>query len=152
MTENITNLRPQIWKAGQSGNPKGRPPRNRALTEILRLQGKEAIEVNGTMISAQEIVAKALWHLAAHGEVWLSGRRLSAESVSEWVNVVKWLYTYIEPPKNGEGVAETEMVVRVVREDAPLENDNEYPDEVEYEEEATGSVIMIPSNVQGEDE
>ena len=33
--ENTGNLRPP-WKPGQSGNPKGRPPNIRYLTEILR--------------------------------------------------------------------------------------------------------------------
>ncbi len=117
MTEIITTKTPHRWKQGESGNPKGRPQRNRILTEVLRLQGQAPIEVNGEIMTAQEVVAKAVWHLAAHGEVWLSGRRLTAESVNDWIAVVKWLYTHIEPPKLHEADNEPEMIVRVVRED-----------------------------------
>lgn len=117
MTEQITKNQPHRWKAGESGNPKGRPKVDRALTELLRLQGQEPIEVNGEIMTAQQIVAKAVWHLAVRGEVWLAGRRLTAESVTEWIAVVKWLYTHIEPPKLHESDSEPEMIVRVVRED-----------------------------------
>jgi len=38
--KNSRNLRPKSWKPGQSGNPKGRPPKKECLTSLL----KEALE------------------------------------------------------------------------------------------------------------
>jgi hypothetical protein len=103
------------WTTGQSGNPKGRTPRKRALTEMLRIQGEKPILVGGEEISAQEALAKAVWQFAVTGEVWLMGNRLTASSVTEWAHVVKWLYTHIEPPTAVEVEDAPEVVVRVVR-------------------------------------
>jgi hypothetical protein len=103
------------WQQGQSGNPKGRPPRQRALTELLRVQGEQPILVGGEAMSAQEALAKAVWQFAVTGEVWLMGNHLTASSVTEWAHVVKWLYTHIEPPTAVDAEDAPEVVVRVVR-------------------------------------
>lgn len=116
MTESITNS--SLWKPGQSGNPKGRPPKNRVLSELLRQKGKETVVIDGVEKSAQEIVTAAVWQLAKNGEVWLAGRRLAVESVTEWAGIVKWLFNTIEPPTKREGDdIRQQMVVQVVYED-----------------------------------
>jgi hypothetical protein len=117
MTEAVT--RTWLWKPGQSGNPKGRPPKNRVLTEMLRERAQDVLTIGGQEMPAQEAVARAVWQLVTTGEVWLAGKRLEAESVSEWAAVVKWLYTYVEPPKARDDAAEHEMIVHVVREPRP---------------------------------
>lgn len=118
MTEIITNS--GRWKSGQSGNPKGRRPKGRALTEMLRLKGEGVIHIGGEEKTAQEALAEAVWQFVTQGEVWLSGKRLEAKNVTEWANVVKWLYSHIEPVNKIEAEPETELVVRVVREDKTL--------------------------------
>jgi hypothetical protein len=111
MTEIVTKS--SRWKPGQSGNPRGRPLKSRALTEILLEQGNAPVMTPEQEISAKEAVARALWQFAVTGEVWLAGKRLEAKSVTEWANVVKWLYGHAE---TNEVV---ESVVRVVRADRP---------------------------------
>jgi hypothetical protein len=105
------------WKPGQSGNPKGRKPQKRTLTEMLRLKGEAVIIVGGEPISAQEALAKAVWQFVTTGEVWLMGKKLEAQNVNEWASVVKWLYTHIEPARLQEAEGEPELVVQVVRVD-----------------------------------
>lgn len=125
MTKIVTNG--GRWKPGQSGNPKGRKPKGRALTEILKLKGEGLVSVGGEEISAQDALAEAVWQFVTRGEVWLSGKKLSAQNVTEWANVVKWLYTHIEPVSMSEPEMETELVVRVVREDKSTITEKENP-------------------------
>ena len=109
---NITNH--GQWKPGQSGNPKGRPRKKRALAELLRAKGEEAIAIGSMEMSGQDALAIAIWQVAITGEVWLGGRRLEVQSVTEWASVVKWLIDTIEPATTIE--PESDVVVRVVRE------------------------------------
>jgi hypothetical protein len=104
------------WQPGQSGNPKGRKPNSRTLAEILRRKGDALVTLGNEQLSAQEALAEAVWQFVITGEVWLMGKKLQAQSVGEWASVVKWLYTYAEPPKARESEAEPEIVVRVLRE------------------------------------
>lgn len=115
MTKIITN--PGQWKTGQSGNPKGRKPKGRALTEILRLKGEDPILIGGETITAQEALAKAVWQFVNTGEVWLMGKKLEAQNVGEWASVMKWLYMHVEPTSLRESETEPEIIVRVTRED-----------------------------------
>lgn len=108
------------WRAGQSGNRAGRPLKSRTLTELLRLKGSDILLIGGEEVPAQEALAKAVWHFVTTGEVQLAGKHLVAQSATEWAAVVKWLYTYVEPPISPHLENEPEMVVHVVRVDKHL--------------------------------
>jgi hypothetical protein len=113
MTEKTTNS--GRWKPGQSGNPKGKAPGSRAISEMLRLKGEETVVVGGQALSQQEALAEAIWRFVLKGDVMLGKKHLKAESVGDWVQAVKWLYTYVDPPRTTTAEAEPEVVVRVVR-------------------------------------
>lgn len=115
MSKNITNS--GNWKSGQSGNPKGRPRKNRVLTALLQEQGEARFMFGHDSMTAQEALARAIWQFAVTGEVWLAGKKLQATSVTEWANVVKWLYSHIEPSSAMLPEDDGEMVIRVVREE-----------------------------------
>jgi hypothetical protein len=116
MSKSITNN--GHWKSGQSGNPKGRPRKDRVLTELLRARGETPLMVGSENVTAQEALARAVWQFAVTGEVWLAGKRLKATSVGEWANVVKWLYSHVEPTSRVvEPNEDNEFVIRVVREE-----------------------------------
>jgi len=54
------------WEKGQSGNPKGRPPKGSSFAEILRQVGEE--EIQG--MSKSEAISRKLWAEASKGEAW----------------------------------------------------------------------------------
>ena len=113
MTKSTTNL--GQWKRGQSGNRRGRPPASRAISAMLRLKGEEMVVVGGQALPAQEALADAIWQFVLKGDVRLGEKHLQAESVGDWVQAVKWLYTYVDPPQAKGSEDEPEVVVRVVR-------------------------------------
>lgn len=73
---------------GTVNNPKGRPPKNRALTEILEKAGAKG---NG-----KKIVASLLWEGATTGRVTFAEDRQLLLSVSDWAGIAKWLYQQID--------------------------------------------------------
>ena len=88
-------------KAGQSGNPNGRPKKNRALTEILTRQGGRTVEdVDGKRRGGKRIMARALWDIAATGRTVLPGDPPLPLEVSpqDWIGIVKWIYQHIDGP------------------------------------------------------
>jgi hydroxymethylglutaryl-CoA reductase len=115
MTKSITNS--GKWQPGQSGNPRGRKPKGRALTEILRLRGEKTVSIGGEQITAEQALAEVVWQFVLTGEVWLMGNRLKAQNVSEWASVVKWLYSHVEPTNMQEPEEEAQLIVRVTREE-----------------------------------
>jgi hypothetical protein len=120
MGRNATSFKP-----GQSGNPKGRPPKERALTEILERAGKTTVEVEGKKISGQRLVAHLAWELATTGQVALPNGVVLEAELDDWLNAVKWLYAQIDgPPKqglevtgpDGEGLFPIDKLIAALRE------------------------------------
>ena len=88
---------------GQSGNPKGRPPKTRALTEILQRAGSKTLEVDGKRVSGKRLIARMVWELAATGRTaFPDGRELKVGGRG-WLDVVKWIYSQIDGPPKWEG-------------------------------------------------
>lgn len=115
--EKIQMAKPQSWTKGQSGNPKGRPPKERALTRILAEGGNEPLVMGGETLTGNVALARRIWHFVTLGEITLGGTTLRAESVADWLAAVKWLYTHIDGPAQVEGDGENELVVTVMRGD-----------------------------------
>ena len=90
------------WKKGESGNPKGRPPKSRALTAILEKGGAKTVEHNGKRISGKRLIAQLIWELAEKGKIELDGHEIKVSSVREWADIVKWIYSHIDGPPKGE--------------------------------------------------
>ena len=87
-----------LWQPGQSGNPKGRPPKNRALTAILERAGNQTLDVDGERISGKRLIARLAWDVATKGEAILPSGRMLVVAAQDWFDVVKWIYTHIDGP------------------------------------------------------
>ena len=89
------------WQAGQSGNPKGRPPKARALTDILERAGAKTVTItlpDGTekKLSGRRFLAQAVWELVTTGRVtYATGKQATADPAA-WLDTVKWLYAHID--------------------------------------------------------
>ena len=86
------------WQPGISGNPKGRPPKGRALTAILQRAGSQTLEVDGKRISGKRLIARMLWALATQGETAFPDGRVLKIGGQGWLDVVKFLYAQIDGP------------------------------------------------------
>ena len=98
----MTRGRP--FKPGQSGNPKGRPPKERALTDLLEKAGNKTYDINGKKIAGKRILSRVLWELIIYGRAELPGEDkkvvLRISSAKEWLDIAKQIYSQVDgPPK-----------------------------------------------------
>jgi hypothetical protein len=86
------------WKAGTSGNPNGRPKKDRALTTLLERAGGVMVEIDGARISGRRLMARQVWEGITTGVVsFPDGKKLSL-SPQDWKDFVKWAYGHIDGP------------------------------------------------------
>jgi hypothetical protein len=103
------------FKKGQSGNPRGRVPKERALTAILEAELNKPVDtIDGRRIAAKRQISAMITEFAATGRVTFpDGRMMEPKSVDEYFNVIRWLYKHIDGDKThidvtsmGESVAQ----------------------------------------------
>lgn len=91
------------WASGTSGNPKGRPPKSRALTTILEKAGNRTYKPEGADkgTARKKLLAEMLWGAAVTGCVTFPDGRSETLESSDWLNVVQFLYKHVDgPPKS----------------------------------------------------
>lgn len=87
------------YKKGESGNPKGRPKKERALTAILERAGGAKVGD----VAAKKLLAELLWQAAATGEVTFPGDETAARlDMQDWLSVVKFIYQQIDGAPKSE--------------------------------------------------
>jgi len=107
------------WQPGQSGNPKGRPPKARVLTDILQRYGGQTWEVDGKRMAGRRVVGRMLWELAVCGQATdPAGNNLSADEMGRF-DIWKFLFAQIDgPPRQDWSVdLDSEITVHVVHDD-----------------------------------
>ncbi len=86
------------YKPGQSGNPHGRPKKDRALTALLDSAGGKTIEVDGKKVSGRRLLARQVWEGITTGVISFPGEKKMILSPQDWKDFVKWLYTHLDGP------------------------------------------------------
>ena len=90
------------WTKGNSGNPRGRPKKDRALTDILARAGSATVDVDGTHVSGRRIMARMVWQGILTGEVEFPDGKKMRLAPQDWKDFVKWLYGHIDGPPKAE--------------------------------------------------
>ena len=108
--------KPGTWQPGQSGNPNGRPPKQRALTEILEKAGSKTVEVDGKGVARKRLIADMVMQAASTGVVTFPDATALRAEFKEWADFVKWIYTHIDGPARMDetGTEEKPFIVKVV--------------------------------------
>ena len=84
--------RPGTWQKGQSGNPKGGPVKNRALTALLERAGSKVVIVDGRKVAGKRWLAAAMWDLVTTGAVTLPSGNVLVVEPKDWLERhVGWL-------------------------------------------------------------
>jgi len=105
------------FKPGQSGNPSGRPPGKRALTELLETAGNKTEQYNGgtNKTARKRIIADLAWKLLINGEATLpNGKKLDLDP-KDWLSLHKWIYSHIDgPPRSEVDITSAGAAIQVV--------------------------------------
>ena len=85
---------------GQSGNPAGRPPKDRALTEILEKAGNKTLIVGDKKVSRSKFLANAIWQAVTEKHIDMPDGTQMDVGPDDWWDAVQFIYKHIDgPPK-----------------------------------------------------
>ena len=86
------------WTKGNSGNPKGRPPKDRALTDLLEKAGSVMVSIDGKRVTSKRYLAQMVWQAVMTGEVIFPDEKRMKLSPQDWKDFVKWIYSHVDGP------------------------------------------------------
>lgn len=106
------------FQKGQSGNPKGRPPKSRALTEILKRAANQKYPSGDQMLAAKTLFASNIWQGLATGKITFDDAVIPLEA-SDYIALARLVLTQIDgPPRqdaevNVKGVSDGALVFNI---------------------------------------
>lgn len=116
----MTTGRP--FPPGESGNPKGRPKKDRALTAMLEAAGARTVDAEDGRASLRKLAIQGVWEAVTEGRVrFRSGAEMPLYS-KDYVELVKFLFTHIDGPAKTvveqRGDPDAPLTIRVIYDDA----------------------------------
>lgn len=101
------------FQPGQSGNPKGRPPKTRALTSLLETVGKTKYRTGGKIkkgkragqdeeLAAKTLFATHVWEGLATGQIRFPGGHTLKLDGAEYIGLAKFVLGQIDGPPKAE--------------------------------------------------
>ncbi len=90
------------WKPGQSGNPKGRPPKERALTTLLEKAGSRRVEVDGRKLAARKVMVAHIWQGLTSGVIDFGGGNVMTLDAQEYIGLAKLVFGQVDGPPKAE--------------------------------------------------
>jgi len=94
---------------GRTNNPNGRPPKNQALTDLLKSQMSKRIELpDGRKVTGKVLISELVMRVLASGRLrFPDDTEDSIISVKDWLDFVKWVYERVDgkpiQPIGGDG-------------------------------------------------
>ena len=82
---------------GSKNNPNGRPPKSRALTDLLVKELSHPIDIDGAKVSGKKVVASLVVRAITTGRLkFPKDTEDSVISVKDWIEFVKWLHVHVD--------------------------------------------------------
>ena len=99
---------------GQSGNPNGRPPKSRALTDGLETALNKSVLHGDKKIAAKKVMTAIMVELITNWEVRIGSKVYKVQSVKEWVELCKFVFSQIDGAPKGEIDLNADGIVRFI--------------------------------------
>lgn len=91
-----------MWKPGQSGNPAGRPPNERALTKLVERALSKTVDHKGKRTARKRVMADILAEAATTGKVTFPDGTELDLSGKEWIDFTLKVLDHIDGPARRE--------------------------------------------------
>jgi len=87
---------------GQSGNPKGRPPKSRALTKLLEREGNKRYLAGGVPTQAKRLFAERVWQGLVTGRITFDDGTTITLDASDYIALAKLVLSQVDGPPRAE--------------------------------------------------
>jgi hypothetical protein len=85
------------WEKGQSGNPKGRPKKQRALTRVLQLELSRRYQMaDGTFVEGKRYIARIIRQALSNGIIELANGAVITLAADDIIKLLQWSYQHID--------------------------------------------------------